>query len=1509
MKSNSTVSVIVPVFNTEKYLQAALDSLFKQTLKDIEIICVNDGSTDSSRQILEENKDRIQIVDKENGGLSSARNAGLLRAQGKYVYFFDSDDLLMPDALETLYLQSEKNELDILHFEWVRFFDDEDAKQHFNGNTQDSLNGIYNQVYENGELFAQKVGNDDFRSSACLRFFRKEFLDRESLTFLEGIVHEDELFAVLCDVHAKRVMHCPHKFFHRRVRSNSIMTAKNTNHLHAACRFIVAATLLEHFEKQQNIADAVLEKVRKRIEIVLNAALWDYIHLEDNQKILVREEFQKKTGLACEVFLHICEYAFQRGCIQKNKLESQLNEYQEKLSSIENKLAYESKILSDPEKKLGDGCVAVGKMEENDTAPLISVIIPVFNMEKYLGESLRSVISQTLQNIEIICVDDGSKDASVSVLKGFAANDSRIRIFQQPNSGVAAARNLGMLHAKGKFLAFLDPDDMYPEEKTLEKLYHAAVDNDVLIAGGSVCWLENGVIQEHPERGFGEMVFETSGKRSYADYQYDYGFWRFIYNRELVQKNNIVFPPYRRFQDPPFMVATFAAAGDFYVLKEPVYVYRANYRKQDVSAMPIDKVLDIYSGNLDVIRIAKAYSLNRFHQRVFKRINCELHEISYSAVYNGNRAVFDKLMAIQKELDPQFLEEEDSLLIPLKRIFESCTNNNRLIFSIIIPVYKTEQYLEQCINALRRQTVRKFEVIFVDDGSNGNCEQIVADSYDSRFRYIRHEENRGLLAARITGARHAQGEFLVHLDPDDTYEPHLLQNLLNVINACSDVDIITYWANIIEGDKKSAFWANNPTETVVGKEIFSRLINGKQYWTIWGKCIRRSLYIKAVDALDLPQDLNLTNTEDLLQFLPIAYFARKMVSIEYPGYNYFKNPQSVTMNVTQMDKWTRCFTNVYNSWKYLCRFAEAQHVTEEELCRIRNLQKGVIEWGLKLIDPMPAKDWNEHFTVLHDCCYQSYLYNIICSKYMSHFYDLDLSSVKLPTVPDRKIQTVAVLSDTMAGGGAERATAVLIRNFVENGYRVVLFNGYEPKSNEYDFPSVPRYILPESYSVERWDMLQKKCQEHQVDCAILIGHLHLRAYIDLICLKMTGCRIVMQEHSAYLYPLIDSAYYTNFFYRKPFYKIADVLTCLSDYNVKWWQTAGVSQTVYMPNFLTFKCDENVAQSSLSSSDLLFVGRISRLKGAFKAVDMMKFLITKQPEAKLYMLGRFVTEKEEKEFRDHVAARGVENNVEIVGSVTDVAAYFKKAAALVMCSRVEGAPMVLFEAKAYGVPTVLFDLPYVDSTTPEEGVVSVPQDDVKAMADRLAELLGEDRTELQKLGALAKKSLTRFTDAVIMEQWKALFAKLESGIPLEAAPVDPLLKVTMNEFEMTIRGMSARIEEGLGKIGHNQWLTSELTKAKGHGDYLSAELTHMTGHAQYLSAELTKAQGHGQYLSAELLKAQGNEQYLSAELTKAQAYYESLEAELAVYKRYFLVRLVKKFCRIPAKLKSIFMRGR
>ena len=190
------ISVIVPVYNVENYLEKCLDTIVNQTFSDIEIICVNDGSTDNSRKILEEYKEndsRIIIIDKENGGLSSARNAGLKVATCKYISFIDSDDWVDLTMLEKLYQNITSLNTDISICA-VNLYDEQEqkikeAEPYFNLSHFDSS--------FDGKAFSYN-DTKDFLMDVCVmawnKLYRKSFLDECKAKFPEGLIFEDGPF-------------------------------------------------------------------------------------------------------------------------------------------------------------------------------------------------------------------------------------------------------------------------------------------------------------------------------------------------------------------------------------------------------------------------------------------------------------------------------------------------------------------------------------------------------------------------------------------------------------------------------------------------------------------------------------------------------------------------------------------------------------------------------------------------------------------------------------------------------------------------------------------------------------------------------------------------------------------------------------------------------------------------------------------------------------------------------------------------------------------------------------------------------------------------------------------------------------------------------------------------------------------------------------------------------------------------------------------------------------------
>ena len=217
----------------------------------------------------------------------------------------------------------------------------------------------------------------------------------------------------------------------------------------------------------------------------------------------------------------------------------------------------------------------------------VSVIVPVYNAEKYLKKCLQSLVEQTLSDIEIICINDGSTDNSLSIIEQFAKSDSRIKIITTQNRGQSQARNKGLEIAKGEYTGFLDSDD-YADTTMFEKLYTAAKqnDSDVVMCGVYILNEKTGAITSN-DPYFGLKIFEEqkdtgvffNGVFSYEQCR-DFLFricvvpWNKLIKTDFLKKNSIKFAEGLSFEDNIFSLELLLNAGRISLVNEPLPYYR-----------------------------------------------------------------------------------------------------------------------------------------------------------------------------------------------------------------------------------------------------------------------------------------------------------------------------------------------------------------------------------------------------------------------------------------------------------------------------------------------------------------------------------------------------------------------------------------------------------------------------------------------------------------------------------------------------------------------------------------------------------------------------------------------------------------------------------------------------------------------------------------------------------------------------------------------------------------------
>ena len=458
------VSVIIPVYNAEKYLGKCLESLLSQTLQEMEIICVDDGSSDGSPEILkrfQERDGRVRILTQENQYAGAARNNGMKEAQGEYLLFLDADDFFENTLLEKVYNQGKKMEADIVLFGAKQYNDKtgivSPASWYFKRDALPRENPFSGKT-ENTDVFALVT------PAPWTKLFRREFVEKQGLSF-QGLQNSNDVYFVLTALAlAEKITYVDEELvFYRVGMKGSLQGSKS---LHPDC-FIEAYAGVYHELQRRGIYERYEEGF-------MNILLSGCAH---NLRTVTDWELRRR----------ICERMAEPEFAEMGLMERREEYFRRKedfvfvngiLNAFEWEAQHQKRLLpTEP--------VIIRKAENDIGIPRVSVIIPVYNVEKYLRECLDSIVNQTLREIEIICVDDGSTDGSPEILREYGEKDCRITIISQENRGISSARNHGADIASGEYFYFMDGDDIL-ERDALSRLYQLSEEKslDVLYFDG-----------------------------------------------------------------------------------------------------------------------------------------------------------------------------------------------------------------------------------------------------------------------------------------------------------------------------------------------------------------------------------------------------------------------------------------------------------------------------------------------------------------------------------------------------------------------------------------------------------------------------------------------------------------------------------------------------------------------------------------------------------------------------------------------------------------------------------------------------------------------------------------------------------------------------------------------------------------------------------------------------------------------------------------------------------------
>ena len=948
------ISVIIPMYNDEKYISECLDSLLGQTFQDFEVIVVDDCSTDNSAAIVKSYMPkfggRLKFIKTRtnSGGSGVPRNKGLFFCKGEYVFFVNAEDFILLTALETLYTSATKNNADVIYtsayYDLKQVNDvymqrDSEGNQAFKENRKDKsslsgmeLNKSLRQILYEGNLW-----------STWTRFVRREFLIKNEIIFPEIKIGGDYLWTLHICCCPKRLWRIPIPlYFHR-----------------------------SYFFDKKTLPESQL-----------SLAFIDW--LKALKELSNRLKILKENPAYCyEASKHYFKYSF-FDVVAKKQEQVKIHELYKTL--------YRNKELSDLALPFFFSAMIA---KDNDTEkvklpstydstqPLVSVIIPLYNAQEYIGECLDSLLAQTFQAFELIIVDDCSTDSSCEIIEDYIPKfNGRLKLYHmEENTGSGALpRNKGLYLSSGEYIYNMDNDDLLTKT-ALEELYTMAKEYNADVVycekfyeidpdgtNKKIQCLQKGETVDKPTLEDEDLKARV---KSIIDDRYYVVPWLKLIRRNLLIEHNIIFPALKISDDNIWHQGLLFYAKRILRVPNIVYIYRLTKTSiMRVKKTPqvrmnfwIDpilrglKYLDKLMSGHEFFKDNPYYRylvLKKFVSVRFIRILSSSKELTDEVVYETIKDEYgkyfgeydvlisclctyiceqNKAMAATKkesqqvkgkvEGDKELIAKQASEIDRLRKKIDSMAlllNQSTCAISVVVPLYNAAEYVSECLDSLLGQTFQDFEVIVVDDCSTDNSVEIVESykpKFNGRLRLTKTEKNSGGggYVPRNIGFKLAGGKYVYFADADDFLLGTALETFYKTAEE-NNTDIVYTAAHyylekpndvyLLRDGKGEELVAQGMEDKLVltiddTDKILHELIFDRGFSTPWSHFVRRDFLLQ--NSITFPEILK---AGDYIWVINMYCHAKRFLRLPTPLYFYRRyNVNSVSQSKT---------ANTFSNW-------------------------------------------------------------------------------------------------------------------------------------------------------------------------------------------------------------------------------------------------------------------------------------------------------------------------------------------------------------------------------------------------------------------------------------------------------------------------------------------------------------------------------------------------------------------------------------------------------------------
>ncbi len=591
MEKQPHVSVVIPVYNAEKYLEQCLQSLANQSMSDFEVICVDDGSTDASVEIIHEfmrRDERFSLIQQKNQYAGIARNNGLQHARGEYLLFLDADDFFHEELLAHTYHQAKKTKADVVLF----------GAQKYDMQTEEFTSAPFffrDHLLPNKEVFSCRDLPEYFfqltNSCPWLQLYRRQYIVEERITF-QGLPNtNDAYFVLIALAAAKRVTAVKEELVYYRVNAGS--SIQDNKYKNPTC--FIEAYLSIYRELNRRGIYHLVEKTFA-CKVVLSCA--HHLRTTKNREALqvIREAICSSEFQKMGVLKYPSEYYFDPA--------EALN-----VLAVPHLLKFQKWLKEEQHERLEE------YRHSQVDKPDLTVIVPIVDHQKYLPMAIERLRKQFLESVEFLFVVESATLKEKEILKLAAEQDIRIAYCLMTGASIACARNTGLEYAQGRHVLFYQHRDGFADADTLDFLVKKMDEQelDVLCFGSrSLKETEENRNVKHDSDVVATRQIcsgEQMLKVLYHAKPYLPSLELRVIRREYLQKEGIRFERSNRCaSEYCFCFEALLKASRVGCLQETLYLRNLDEIWMKENAPSIERAYDLFRAYQEICRIIRTYS-------------------------------------------------------------------------------------------------------------------------------------------------------------------------------------------------------------------------------------------------------------------------------------------------------------------------------------------------------------------------------------------------------------------------------------------------------------------------------------------------------------------------------------------------------------------------------------------------------------------------------------------------------------------------------------------------------------------------------------------------------------------------------------------------------------------------------------------------------------------------------------------------------------------------------------